>query len=96
MISKAHLKKLIARHPQAEDELPAWHKVARAADWSSLAEVRLNFPSADRIGAILVFDILHNQLRLITVSAWRSRRIYIKELLTHKQYDRKEWMKWAH
>jgi mRNA interferase HigB len=96
VISKSHLRKLIARHPQAEEELLAWHKVARAADWSSLADVRINFPSADRIGMVVVFDILHNQLRLITIAAWRSRRIYIKALLTHNQYDRKEWMKWAH
>jgi mRNA interferase HigB len=96
VISKAHLKKLIARHPQANDELLAWHKIARAADWGSLADVRLNFPTADRVGMIVIFDILHNQLRLITVATWRSKRIYIKALLTHGEYDRKEWMKWAH
>ena len=96
MISKPHLIKLVGRHPQAGEELLAWHKVARAADWNSLADVRLNFPTADRVGMVLVFDILRNQLRLITVAAWRSKRIYIKALLTHNQYDRKEWMKWAH
>jgi mRNA interferase HigB len=96
VISKVHLKELITRHPQAEEELLVWHKIARAADWRSLADVRLQFPSADRIGMVVVFDILHNQLRLITVASWRSQRIYIKALLTHKQYDRKDWMKWAH
>lgn len=77
----------------------AWYKVVRAADWSSLADVRTSFPSADRVGMVLVFDVLHNQVRLITVAAWRSKRIFcrsasdaIKALLTHSQYDRKEWM----
>jgi len=96
VISKAHLRKLITRHPQAEIELLAWHRVARGSDWNNLADAWLNFPSADRIGMVVVFDILRNQLRLITVVSWRSKRIYIKALLTHKQYDRKEWMKWAH
>jgi len=96
VISKSHPIKLIARHPQAEDDLLLWHKIARGADWRSLADVRLNFPSADRIGMVAVFDILHNELRLVTVAAWRSKRIYIKALLTRRQYDRKEWMKWAH
>ena len=76
--SKARLEALIARHPQAEDELLAWHKIAPAADWNSLADVRLNFPSADRIGMVVIFDILHNRLRLVTVAAWRSRRIILK------------------
>lgn len=95
VISKPQLKKLIAKHPQAEEELLAWYRVARSADWRSLADVRGHFPSADLVGMVLIFDILRNELRLITVSSWRSKRIYIKTLLTHKQYDRKEWMKWA-
>lgn len=70
--------------------------MTRVSCRASLADVRVNFLSADKIGMVLVFDILHNQLRLVTVAAWRSQRIYVKALLTHKQYDRKEWMKWAH
>jgi mRNA interferase HigB len=95
VISKPQLKKLIAKHPQAEEELLAWHKVARSADWKSLLDVRGNFPSADLVEMVLIFHIPHNQLRLITVASWRSKRIYLKALLTHRQYDQKEWMKWA-
>jgi len=58
-------------------------------------EVWCNFPSADLVGMVLIFDILHNDLRLITVASWRSARIYVKALLTHKEYDRKDWNKWA-
>jgi mRNA interferase HigB len=96
VIAKLHLKKLIAKHPQVEDELLAWHKIARAADWASLPDVRRNFPSADLVGMVLIFDISGNRLRLITVASWRSKRIYVKALLTHKEYDRKEWMKWEY
>lgn len=44
---------------------------------------------------VLIFDVLGNRLRLITVASWRSQRIYVKALLTHKQYEKKEWMKWT-
>lgn len=97
VISKPRLLKLITTHPQAASVLLAWHKIARAADWSSLMQVRRNFPSADLVGMVLIFDILNNDLRLLTVVFWRSKRIYVKALLTHKQYDQKEWVKkWAH
>jgi mRNA interferase HigB len=96
VISKTGLKKLIAKHPQAEQELLAWYKVARASGWNSLADVRNNFSAADMVGRILIFNILHNELRLITVTSWRSARIYVKALLTHREYDRKEWMKYGH
>jgi mRNA interferase HigB len=95
VISKRELVKLIAKHPQGETELLAWYKVARGSDWGGLLDVRRNFPSSDLVGMVLIFNILGNQLRLITVASWRSRRIYVKALLTHKQYDKKEWMKWA-
>ena len=95
VISKPELNGFVAKHPQAERELLAWHKIARASEWGSLSDVRQNFPSADLVGMVLIFNVLHNQLRLITVVSWRSKRVYLKALLTHKQYDRKEWMKWA-
>jgi len=95
VIGKPELLDLAANHPQSERELLGWFKAARSADWSSLLDVRQSYASADLVGQVLIFNILHNQLRLITVVSWRSKRIYIKALLTHKQYDRKEWMKWA-
>jgi mRNA interferase HigB len=95
VISKRELTRLIGKHPQAAEELRVWFKIARAAQWRSLADVRVNFPSADLVGHVLIFDILHNGLRLITVASWRSQRLYVKALLTHKQYDREEWKKWV-
>ena len=95
VISKPGLKRLIQKHPQAEAELLRWYKVARRAEWASLDDVRRAFPSADMVGAVLIFNILHNQLRLITTAFWQAKRIYVKALLTHKEYDRKGWMKWV-
>jgi len=91
----AGLKKMTRKHPQATDEVAAWYKIARQARWRNLADVRRDFPQADQIGRVVVFNILHNQLRLITFEAFRAQRIFAKALLTHKEYDRKEWMKWS-
>jgi mRNA-degrading endonuclease HigB of HigAB toxin-antitoxin module len=54
----------------------------------------VNFP-ADLVGLVFIFDILHNGLQRITVASWRSQRICLKALLTHRQYDRQEWEKWV-
>ena len=95
VVGKRGLQKLIAKHPRAEEQLLAWYKVAKSAHWSSLNDVRHQFPSADMVGMVLIFDILHNDFRLITVASWRSKRVYVKALLTHAEYDRKGWMKWV-
>ena len=95
VVSKPGLKKLIKKHPQAEPGLLVWHKLARTAKWNNLEDVRRDFPSADMAGSVLIFNVLHNELRLITVAFFKAQRVYVKALLTHKEYDRKEWMKWA-
>jgi len=38
---------------------------------------------------------LGNNYRLITRVKYNLRRIYVKALLNHREYDRQEWMKWA-
>jgi mRNA interferase HigB len=95
VVSKSGLKKLIKKHPQAEPGLLAWHKLARTAKWKNLEDVRRDVPSADMVGSVLIFNVLHNELRLITVAFFKAQRVYVKALLTHKEYDRKDWMKWA-
>ncbi len=52
-------------------------------------------PVRDQIGEALVFDIAWNNLRLITTVEYPTKRIFVKALMSHKEYDRKEWMKWA-
>lgn len=95
VISKRGLMKLANRHRAAVEELAGWYKVAKKAEWTQLEDVRKDFRSADQIGEALVFDIAWNRLRLITTIEYPTKRIFVKALLTHKEYDRKEWMKWA-
>jgi mRNA interferase HigB len=68
---------------------------AYTAQWRGLHEVRRQYPSADQVGDVLIFDVLGNHYRLMTRVAYNLQRIYVKALLSHPEYDRKEWMKWA-
>ena len=66
-----------------------------AARWDHVQDIRQSFPDADQVGQVLVFNIRHNRYRLIATVFYRSRTIYIKALLRHKEYDREDWKKWA-
>jgi mRNA interferase HigB len=70
-----------------------WYRVAKAAEWASFSEVRRRFPDADMVNSILVFNIRGNRYRLIVFPAFSRRKLYIKALLTHKEYMREEWKK---
>ena len=67
----------------------------RASEWESLKDVREQYPDADHVGRVLVFNIQGSRYRLIVTEAFRRQRLYVKALLTHKEYDREEWKKWA-
>ncbi len=68
---------------------------ARKATWNTLVDVRADFKDVDQIGSMLVFNIRHNMYRLIVTVDYRSRLLMVKELLTHKEYGKDAWKKWA-
>jgi mRNA interferase HigB len=75
-------------------ELDLWFHAARRARWTRLSEVQVDFPAADQIGRVLVFNIRHNRYRLIARVTFPIQKLYVKALMTHKEYDREEWKQW--
>jgi mRNA interferase HigB len=68
--------------------LRAWYRAAEGADWSNFADVRRDFPSADAVGDKLIFNIGGNKYRLIVRVSYRYRRLSLKWIGTHAEYDR--------
>lgn len=86
---------MMKEHPDAATALDAWWKVVKAGQWSHIEECRRSLMTADQVGRCVIFDIMGNRYRLITVVSWRSQRIYVKDLFTHREYERNTWHKWA-
>src|SRR5204863_238138 len=98
VVSKSGLLEMMEKakvdHATAK-ELGGWYRIARRAQWHKFEDVRMAFPSTDQVGAILIFNIRHNRYRLIVRVQYEYLKLYIKALLTHKEYSREEWKKWA-
>ena len=56
-----------------------------------LSEVRNCWRNSDVVGRFVVFDISHNRCRLIATIKYRWRMVYIRRILSHAEYDEKEW-----
>ena len=95
VISKRGLLQLASRHTDSLGPLLAWFQVARRAVWEGLQDVREDFPTAEQVGNVLIFDIRGNRYRLVTRVNYAGRRIFVKDLLAHAEYDRRRWMKWV-
>src|SRR5271166_4113353 len=91
VLSRKKLKEAAARHADLEGPLDAWFRIAKRASWMSLSDVRKTFSSADPVGEWTVFNIKGNQYRLIVEINFRFRRIYIRHVLTHAEYDWGSW-----
>jgi len=45
------------------------------------------------VGRFVVFDISHNRCRLIATIKYKWRLVYIRRILSHAEYDEREWLK---
>jgi mRNA interferase HigB len=69
----------------------AWYAIAKARTWRSLAEVKRDFPHADLVGGLTVFNIGGNDFRLV-VDIWHAGHVvYVKSVMTHAEYDKGKW-----
>jgi len=95
VISATTIKGYAALHADAAEELMRPNKAASHAVWRDVHEVRQHFPDADQYPSLLVFNIRHNYYRLIVKVDYRAKLLMVKEFLTHKEYTRGDWKKWA-
>ena len=93
IISQKRVAEFWQKHADAERSLRYWYKLTRDAQWRNFAELRQVFPSADQVGRLTVFNIGENKYRLIARVQYRFRKVYIRTILTHSEYDKENWKK---
>jgi mRNA interferase HigB len=91
VISRKKLLEAVAAHSDLSAPLDAWYRIAKKAEWRSLQDVRLLFPTADGVGKFTVFNIKGNAFRLIAEINYITARLYIRHVLTHAAYDKGGW-----
>jgi mRNA interferase HigB len=93
IISRKKLLIAAKHHGDLAGPLDVWYRIAKKADWSSLEDTRRDFPSADGVGDYTVFNIKGNEYRLIALIFYRSRRLFIRDVVTHAAYSKGRWKK---
>lgn len=91
VISLKPLREFWESYPHSKTALARWFKAMEQRDFDNFSEVRAVFPTADSVGDLIVFNIGGNKYRLIAVIHFNRRRVYVRHVLTHRDYDRGEW-----
>ena len=91
IITKKRLNDFAQKYPETKTALIHWYKTAKKNNFNSFAHLRQFFPSADRVGKLTVFNIGGNKVRLIAAIHYNTKIIFIRAVLTHKEYDLGDW-----
>ncbi len=89
IFSKSTLRNYWERHPDVRTQLSDWHRIADNADWDTPAKVLSDYPNASIVGGDrVIFRIKGNDYRMVVAINYQRRRVFIRFIGTHAEYDR--------
>ena len=91
IITRKRCLEFAEKHPNSSAPLNAWYRIVKNTEISNFSELRKIFPGADKVGNLTVFNIGGNKIRLIAAVHYNTQCLYIRHVLTHKEYDKEKW-----
>ena len=91
VITRKRLNEFAEKHPDAMPSLNHWYRLIRNSRFENFVHLRETFPHADQVGKFTVFNVGGNKARLISAVHYNRNKIYIRDILTHAEYDAGKW-----
>ncbi|WP_293336104.1 type II toxin-antitoxin system HigB family toxin [Microcoleus sp. CAWBG58] len=92
LISRKNLLSAIEPYADAQSAIAAWCKLMEDNDWKSLEEVRNGYSkSVNQVCGYTIFNIKHNDYRLIVQINYSTGYVTFKKFLTHAEYSKINW-----
>jgi mRNA interferase HigB len=75
-------------HPQTAVPLERWYRLIKAANWTSMDDIRRAAPKAKLLNRNHVrFEVAGGNYRLIAAFDFRRQIVFVKFIGTHAEYD---------
>ena len=91
IVRRDRLIEFAQKHPNARASLNRWYDLMQEKSFGSFAELRSLFPHVSRVGKLTIFNIAGNNVRLIVSMRYDEKRVYVRHVLTHAEYDKGKW-----
>jgi len=88
VISEKALRSFWETYPEAETPLKEWVKTFRVTDFTDFNHVRSVYARADYKAPLTIFNIGGNKYRLLVDINYQGRRVLVRSILTHEEYDK--------
>lgn len=90
LISMKPIKEFIKAHPESKATLLAICKVLESTDFEDFSELRSALRQVDYVKPFHVFNV-GRAYRLVAVIHYNRRRVFVRHVLMHAEYDRGKW-----
>ena len=91
IITRKRIQEFIAKYPDSKSSLENWYRIIKKVEYASFSELKQHFGSADYVDGFIVFNISGNKYRLIAAIHFNRKKVYIRHILTHDEYDQDMW-----
>lgn len=91
VITRLRIVEAQASYPECVNALDYWYRLMKRGRYAHFAALKAAFGSVDKVGPLYVFDIGGNKLRLIAAVHFNTGKVFIRQVLTHTQYQRGNW-----
>ena len=90
IVTEKRIREFIERQPRSAEAVWHWVDAVESARCRNPGDLKAIFASASFIGEYAVFNVGGNKYRIAASVHYRKQMVYIKEIGTHKEYDRWE------
>ena len=89
IVTYKRIKEFSEKHADAENALNYWYHTVVSKEWDNLNDIKLTFNSVDYVGNHrFVFNIKGNTYRIVAIISFNSKKVYIRFIGTHSEYDK--------
>ena len=96
VITHSRIVEAQTRHRDCANALDYWYRLMKHGHYATFSELKAAFGSVDKVGPFCVFDVGGNKLRLVAAIHFNTRRVFIRHVLAHAEYDRGTWKRKEH
>ena len=89
VVTPKKLRDFSIDNAQARIPLLNWYDIVRKANWENLSDIKKDFRTVDYVGNNrYVFNIKGNDYRIIVIIIFISKKVYIRYIGKHDDYDK--------
>ncbi|GGE00481.1 type II toxin-antitoxin system HigB family toxin [Planktosalinus lacus] len=89
IVTYKRIEEFVAKHADAGTPLYVWYHTVSIKNWDSINDLRRDFNGVDYVGNHrFVFNIKGNSYRLVAIISFNAKKLYIRFIGTHAEYDK--------